>query len=118
MRTTIKKQLAKGTLAAAFAFVTLLGTLQYGKAGGSLTAHASCSHHCRHYRSFGDWKEVENREERSFLTKVTVSTQMQIEYDACSDCGYKKQYATHCRLVSTYYSWSGHAYKTTIRVLC
>ncbi|MBR3449046.1 MAG: hypothetical protein IKH27_14710 [Oscillospiraceae bacterium] len=118
MKTTMKKRLAKGILAAAFAFVTVFSVPQFPLYAEPVTAHASCSHHCRHYRSFGDWKEVENREERSFLTKVTVSTQMQIEYDACSDCGYKKQYATHCRLVSTYYSWSGHAYKTTIRVLC
>lgn len=100
MRTTIKKRLAKGTLAAAFAFVTLLGTLQYGKAGGSLTAHASCNHHCRHYSSFSSWEQVDERIMIDVLTPIIIRTELQTEYDTCSNCGYKKYYATHCRRVN------------------
>lgn len=118
MRIMMKKRLAKGILAAAFAFVTVLGALQYGTADSSLTAHAACSHHCQHYSSFGKWEEVECKEQLIFLTPVRISTQIQLEYDTCSNCGYKKQYKTHCRMVYTYYRWSGAAYKTAIEVLC
>lgn len=114
----MKKCFAKGILAAAFAFVTVFSVPQFPLNAEPVTAHAACSHHCQHYSSSGDWQEVEKREHLNLLTPVSISTQMQIEYDTCSNCGYRKHYKTHCRLVYTYYKWSGDAYKTTIRVLC
>lgn len=96
----MKHKIFKGILTAAMAFGTVLGTAQYGQTG-SITAHAACSHHCRHYSTFSEWTEIDNRFIYNFLTPIQVSTQLQTEYDTCCDCGYKKYYATHCRKVNT-----------------
>lgn len=122
MKNTLKKRIAQRIAAAAMAFVTVSGTVLYRNTG-SITAHAACDHHCRHYSSFGSWVEIDNSQRLSFLTLVKVSTQLQTEYDTCSNCGYKKYYASHCRLVTAYYklTWqSGFAsvpYKETIELL-
>ena len=79
MRTTMKKRHEKGIFAAARAFTIVFSQPKVPLCAEPVTAHAACSHHCRYYGSSGNREEIENHEERSILTPVRVSTQ--IQYD-------------------------------------
>lgn len=93
----MKKRLSKGILAAALAIATVFSVPQFPLNIEPVTAHAACNHHCQHYGSFSDWEQVDEGFEVNFLTGYKVITELQTEYNTCSNCGYKKYYKTHCR---------------------
>ena len=59
MKTTMKKRLAKGILAATLAFVTVVGVpvgaAKTAKSGSTIASAAYCRHNYRHYGEWGNW---------------------------------------------------------------
>ena len=95
MKATIKLRAAKGILAAALAFATVLGVSQSAKSSNMLAAHAgSCSHNYRHYAySHSSW-----------CGNPSTNTLYRIVYTKCVNCGGDRgQYKEYKKVDSSYW---------------
>lgn len=73
----LKKRIAKGILAAAMAFTTILGASQYAKSENMIVAHAACSHNYRHYAY----------KHSSWCANRSTNIACRTVYTKCVNCG-------------------------------
>ena len=93
MKTTMKKRLAKGILAATLAFVTVLGVpigaAKTAKSDNTIVAYAACSHNYRHYAAgHGRWHTVSIYYKWQNGRKIWYAKQERPMYSTCINCGY------------------------------
>ena len=99
MKTTMKKRLAKGILAATLAFVTVVGipvgTAKTAKNDSTIVAHAACRQNYRHYETWGSWFT-----EREYVRNIIIQEGSRLyryeyqffdkrrySYSTCVNCG-------------------------------
>ncbi len=85
----MKKRLVKGILAAALAFVTVLGapvsTAQNVRSDSTIIAYAKCNHNYRHYAAgHGRWHTVKVYP----INGIWYADQERPMYSTCINCGY------------------------------
>ena len=102
MKTTMKKRFAKGILAAAFAFATVLGTAQStflnAKSDSMIVAHAGCSHNYRHYEyAWSAWVPAGIGYTYRNGVLVRCPQEKRTVYTKCVNCGGDKRSFTQYR---------------------
>ena len=89
----MKKRLVKGILAAALAFVTVLGVpvsaAQNVRSDSTIIAYAKCNHNYRHYAAgHGSWHTVSIYYKWENGRKIWYAKQERPMYSTCANCGY------------------------------
>lgn len=103
MKATMKKRLAKGILAAAFAFVSVLGVpqsaAQNAKRDNMIAAHAArCTHNYRHYAyDYDPWEPAGIGYTYRNGVLVRCPQEKRTVYTKCANCGGDRSHYTQYR---------------------